>query len=340
MQVPLFLILHPKSVIRMTIKLVGDTMSEKKSWGQKRYYSYNTYLRQKHGQKVGKLSLSAGLGCPNRDGTVSVGGCVFCSEDGSGTFAGCPERTIKEQLAEQKNVQLGKWNVKKFIAYFQSYTNTYGDVDKLRSLYLNAIEDPDVCGLAIATRPDCLGDDVLDLLEDINEKTHLWVELGLQTIHERTASWINRGYGLDVFDRSVKLLIDRGIEVVVHVIFGLPGETEDDMMETIKHIAALGLSGVKIHLLHIIAGTKLNEIYESKPFKVLEKDEYIDLVVKALELLPPEIVIHRFTGDGAKDTLVAPRWPLHKRSVLNGIDKRLRELDTWQSKSIELNNKK
>lgn len=310
-------------------------MEKQKKWGEKRYYSYNAYLRQKHGEKVGKLSLNAGLSCPNRDGTVSTGGCVFCSEDGSGTFAGCSEHSIQDQLKGQKAVQIAKWDVRKFIAYFQSYTNTYGEVERLRTLYQSAMVDNDVCGLAIATRPDCLGDDVLDLLEEINKSTHLWVELGLQTIHDRTASWLNRGYGLSIFDTAVKSLVDRGIEVVVHVILGLPGETETDMMDTIRHISALGISGVKIHLLHVIEGTELNRIYEVEPFEILEMDEYIDLVVKAIELLPPDVVIHRLTGDGAKDTLVVPRWPLHKRAVLNGIDKRLKELDTWQSNKYE-----
>lgn len=301
-------------------------------WKDKRYYSYNAYMRNRHSQKVGKLSLNAGLTCPNRDGTISRGGCIFCSEDGSGTFAGCKEDTIVDQISSQKRLQSGKWKVKKYIAYLQSYSNTYGDVDEVRRIYFDAISDEDVCGLAIATRPDCLGDDVLDLLEELNGKTHLWVELGLQTVNEETATWINRGYCLDVFDQAVRKLKQRGIEFVAHVIFGLPGETQEDMLKTIEHLKVLGVNGVKIHLLHIIDGTKLNEIYEVEPFPVLKKEEYINLVVKALERLPEDVVIHRLTGDGAKETLVAPRWPLHKRSVLNGIDKRLKELDTWQSK--------
>lgn len=307
-------------------------MGDKALWGQKRYYSYNAYLRHKHGEKVGKLSLNAGLTCPNRDGTIGTGGCIFCSEDGAGTFAGCSAHSIKEQIEQQKEVQTGKWNVQKYIAYFQSYSNTYGEADALKKLYLSALEDESVCGLAIATRPDCLNDDLLDVLSEINERTHLWIELGLQTIHDTTAQWLNRGYTLNVFNTAVNKLKDRGIEVVVHVILGLPGETESDVLETIEYLSSIGIGGIKIHLLHIIEGTELARLYESEPFKVLEKEEYIDLVVKAIELLPPNVVIHRLTGDGAKDTLVAPRWPLHKRSVLNGIDKRLKDLDTWQSK--------
>lgn len=301
-------------------------------WKDKRYYSYNAYMRNRHNEKVGKLSLNAGLTCPNRDGTISRGGCIFCGEDGAGTFAGCQEDPIHQQILDQKCRQNEKWHVNKYIAYLQSYTNTYGDTDTLRKIYSDAVADEDVCGLAIATRPDCLEDDVLSLLEEMNGKTHLWVELGLQTVHDRTASWLNRGYSLEVFDRAISRLKERNIEVVAHVIFGLPGESQEDMLKTIDHLSELGVSGVKIHLLHVIEGTKLNEIYEAEPFKVLEKEEYIELVVKALERLPEDVVIHRLTGDGAKDTLVAPRWPLNKRSVLNGIDKRLKELDTWQSK--------
>lgn len=300
----------------------------------KRYNTYNSFLRKRHGEKVGKLSLNAGLTCPNRDGTISTGGCIFCSEDGSGTFAGCSESSIKEQMESQTKVQDDKWHVKKYIAYFQSYSNTYSTVEDLRRLYYSALENPNVCGIAIATRPDCLQDEVLDLLSELNLKTHLWIELGLQTIHDRTASWLNRGYKLDVFDAAVRSLVGRNIEVVSHIIFGLPGETETEMLDTVKHVAQVGVTGVKIHLLHIIEGTELNRIYEAEPFKVLEQEEYTNLVIKALELLPPETVIHRLTGDGAKETLVAPRWPLNKRAVLNGIDKALKKNDTWQSKAL------
>ena len=300
----------------------------------KRYNTYNSFLRNRHGEKVGKLSLNAGLTCPNRDGTISTGGCIFCSEDGSGTFAGCSEDSIQEQMQSQTLVQEDKWKVNKYIAYFQSYTNTYGSIEDLRRLYYSALENPAVCGIAIATRPDCLNTDVLDLLEDLNAKTHLWVELGLQTIHERTARWLNRGYKLDVYNRAVKNLKSRNIEVVSHIIFGLPGETETEMMETVKHVSKCGVTGVKIHLLHVIEGTQLSRIYESEPFKILTQEEYTDLVVKALEILPQEVVIHRLTGDGAKESLIAPRWPLNKRAVLNGIDKALKNRDSWQSKNL------
>jgi len=301
----------------------------------KRYNTYNDFLRQRHGEKVGKLSLNAGLTCPNRDGTIGTGGCVFCSEDGSGTFAGCSDLSIKEQMATQTTIQSKKWEVKKYIAYFQSYSNTYGELENLRKLFYSALENPAVCGIAIATRPDCLQTEVLDLLSELNEKTHLWVELGLQTIHERTARWLNRGYKLDVFNDAVRRLGERNIEVVSHIIFGLPGETHEEMMETVKHVSKVGLKGVKIHLLHVIEGTQLNKIYEAEPFKILEQEEYIDLVVEALELLPHQMIIHRLTGDGAKETLVAPRWPLNKRAVLNGIDKALKERNTWQSKAFK-----
>ena len=307
-------------------------MTHTKRWGDKRYRSLNVYLRQRHGQKVGKLSLNAGLNCPNRDGAVSFGGCVFCGEDGSGTFAGPHNLSIASQIEHQKHMQNRKWNVDAFVAYFQSYSNTYAEVSKLRTLYNEAINVPQVCALGIATRPDCLSDDVLDLLESYNAQTHLWVELGLQTIHEKTAQWINRGYTLDVFQKAVHRLKSKGIEVVVHIILGLPGETEQDMLKTASYLARLGVDGIKIHLLHVVEGTKLARQFQESPLPILSQDAYTTLVVKVLERLPERVVIHRLTGDGAKDTLVAPRWPLHKRAVLNEIDKKLREQNTWQGK--------
>ncbi len=298
----------------------------------KRYHTLNSYLRKKYGSKTGKLALNAGLGCPNRDGTVAHGGCIFCGEDGAGTFAGRLEDPIKTQIEMQKQAQDGKWSVSSYISYFQSYTNTYGDLNKLRELFTSAIDDEAVCGLAIATRPDCLDTDKVKLLAEMNTKTDVWVELGLQSIHEKTASWINRGYDLKVFEESLDRLNENHIDVVVHVILGLPGENEEDMLETICYLAKKNIQGIKIHLLHVVKGTRLYELYIEKPFRLLEKDVYVDLLIKCLELLPSDLVIHRVTGDGAKETLVAPRWPLNKRDVLNCIDKRMRELDTWQSK--------
>ena len=303
-------------------------------WNGKRYYSLNAYLRNKHGEKIGKLSLDAGLGCPNRDGSVGRGGCIFCGEDGAGTFAGCSRDSIELQMASQKRVQREKWKVNRFIAYFQSYSNTYADVGKLRSIYDSALADEEVCALAIATRPDCLEDDVVELLAQFNEKTHLWVELGLQTMHEATAEWLNRGYGLTVFESAVRRLQAKGIDVVVHVILGLPQESEQDMMATIDYLSGLGIAGIKIHLLHVIENTRLAELYERGAFKALDQEAYIGLVVKAIEKLPKDVVVHRLTGDGSRKTLIAPKWPLNKRGVLNGIDKRLRALDTWQGKNL------
>ncbi len=304
-------------------------------WNDKRYYALNTYLRSRHGEKVGKLSLSAGLTCPNRDGSLSTGGCIFCSEDGSGTFAGCPTSSIQEQIRAQKEVQRSKWPVNKYIAYFQSYTNTYGDPKKLEKLYLSALEDEEVCGVAIATRPDCLDMPILDVLEGLNNKTHLWVELGLQTIHARSARWMNRGYELSVFENALKNLKDRHIETVVHIIVGLPGESTEDILQTVRYLSCMGIDGIKIHLLHVIEGTTLHATYEREVFEILEMQAYIEITVQILENLAPNIVVHRLTGDGAKETLVAPRWPLRKRAVLNGIDKRLKELDTWQGRLFQ-----
>lgn len=301
-------------------------------WNNKRYYSLNTYLRQKHGEKVGKLSLSAGLTCPNRDGTLSEGGCIFCGEDGAGTFAGCPSDSITQQIQQQKSIQKKKWDVNKYIAYFQSFTNTYGNPEKLEERYICAIEDDEVCGLAIATRPDCIDDEIIGVLDRINDKTHLWVELGLQTMHQETADWMNRGYELDVFENAVQKLRAHGIEVVVHVIVGFPGESEAQILQTTRYLSQIGIQGIKIHLLHIIAQTQLHAVFEKNPFSILTQEAYIEIVVRMLECLSPDIVIHRLTGDGARETLVAPRWPLNKRAVLNGIDQRLKALDTWQGK--------
>lgn len=302
-------------------------------WNGKRYYALNTFLRERFGAKVGKLSLDAGFTCPNRDGTVSRGGCVFCGEDGSGTFAGSRMQSLQAQMDSQKMVQKNKWPVDCFIAYFQNYTGTYAPADRLRAIYMAAAADPEVCGLAVATRPDCIDDDVIDVLKEVNGVKPIWIELGLQTMHDQTAAWLNRGYDLDVFNDAVRMLSAAGIEIVVHMILGLPGETETDMMETADYIAGLPVRGVKLHLLHVIEGTKLHDIYIQSGFEVLDQASYTDLVIKCLERFPENLVIHRLTGDGAKASLVAPRWPLNKRAVLNGIDKEMKARDTWQSKT-------
>ncbi|MCT4593089.1 MAG: TIGR01212 family radical SAM protein [Anaeromicrobium sp.] len=299
-------------------------------WQDKRYHSLNYELRSVFNEKIGKVSLDGGFTCPNRDGTLSYGGCIFCSESGSGEFAGSRNVSIKKQVEDQKTLLGHKWKVNKYIAYFQNYTNTYDRVENLREKYYDALSCDGIVGLAIGTRPDCIDDGILDLLEEINEKTYLWVELGLQTIHDNTAHFINRGYELDIFNKTLKKLKDRNIRVVVHVILGLPGESKEKMMETCTYLSDKGIDGIKIHLLHILKGTKLYEYVLENPYESFEKKEYIEFVVDILERISPNIVVHRMTGDGKKELLYEPWWSLDKRALLNGIDRELRERDTYQ----------
>ena len=299
-------------------------------WGDKRYHSLNYELRKQFGQKVAKLSLDGGFTCPNRDGSIGKKGCLFCSEAGAGEFAAPRRLSITEQIKQQKEFLSPKWKTGKYIAYFQNFTNTYGTVEYLRSIYEEAISGDEIVGLAIATRPDCLPEEVLDLLEELSKKTYLWVELGLQTIHQSTANLIRRGYKLEVFEKAIKELRKRNINVVVHLILGLPNETHEEILETTKYIAQSEIQGVKLHLMHILKDTDLCDFYEKRPFHILSKEEYIPLVVDVIELLPPDIVIHRMTGDGAKDLLVAPRWSLNKLAVLSGIDKEFKTRDSFQ----------
>lgn len=270
-----------------------------------------------------KLSLDAGFTCPNRDGSKGIGGCIFCSEDGSGHYAS----TIPEQIA----LLSSKWPTGKYLAYFQSHTNTYAPVETLRTLYEKALSYPNVVGLCIATRPDCLSNEVLDLLEELNQKTYLWVELGLQTMHDNTRNRLNCGYSLSDFDHSMKELKNRNIKAVVHLILGLPWETKEDMLDSVNYIGKLHPFGVKLHLLHVIKNTKLATLYPSE-FRTFEKDEYINLVVDALEQLPQDITIHRITGDAPESDLIAPLWSINKRSILNGVQKEFKRRDSFQGK--------
>lgn len=300
----------------------------KKAWGDKKYYSLNYFLREKFGEKVFKISLDAGFSCPNRDGTISSGGCVFCSERGSGDFAGSSEFSISNQFEQIKDVMNNKWKKGKYIAYFQAYTNTYAPVSVLREKYEEAINQKDVVGLAIATRPDCIDKNIVKLISECNKKVYTWVELGLQTSNDFTAKIINRGYDISVFEKAVKILRSYNIDVVVHTIFGLPGETQDDMLNTVKYLSMQDIQGVKFHLLHLMKYTPLVNLYERGKFKFLEKDEYIDIVCKALCLLPPNVVVHRLTGDSPRKLLIGPMWSLKKWEILNGIDKNM-EKNNW-----------
>ncbi|SHH19551.1 hypothetical protein SAMN02745221_01902 [Thermosyntropha lipolytica DSM 11003] len=304
------------------------------TWDGKRYHSLNYYLRKKFGQKVFKLSLDAGFTCPNRDGTISKEGCYFCSSRGSGDFAGERGKSITEQMEQIKKVMHQKWKAGLYIAYFQAFTNTYAPVDRLRELYQTALASPGVVGLAIATRPDCLPEEVLDLLQELNRKTYLWVELGLQTIHERTARMVNLGYNYETFLQALEKLNQRGIDTVAHIILGLPGEDYEDMLLTGKTLGKLPLQGLKIHLLHLMEGTPLVRLYEAGKLNFLSQEEYVNLVVDILEYISPEIVIHRLTGDSPRHLLIGPRWSLRKWEVLNSIDDELVRRNSWQGKRL------
>ncbi len=301
-------------------------------WGEKRYYSVDYYLKQAFGEKVYRLALNGGMTCPNRDGTLGSRGCIFCSAAGSGDFAqdGCAP--IPEQLAAAKGQLRNKRNCRKFIAYFQAYTNTYAPVEKLRKLFMDAIKDPDVVILSIATRPDCLSGEVLKLLEGLNRIKPVWVELGLQTVHSETSRFIRSGFTLECFHLAVFQLHQRGIPSIVHVILGLPGESGAQMLETVSHVGRLPVFGIKLQLLHVLSGTDLGTLYRERPFPLFTQEEYCEMVCRCLELLPPSITIHRLTGDGPKELLMAPLWSRAKRSVLNQIHQTLKEQDTWQGK--------
>ncbi len=311
---------------------MNKSQDEMKLWDKKRYHSLNYHLRQKFGQKVFKISLDAGFTCPNRDGTLSRKGCYFCSLRGSGDFAGDRKTDLEAQFVQVKEMMHKKWATGKYIAYFQAFSNTYGPVNRLRDIYEAALSQPGIVGLAVATRPDCLEDEVLELLAELNQRTHLWVELGLQSVHKRTADLVNLQYDFEVFHSSLIKLQERNIETCVHIILGLPGEDREDMLITGRTIASLPVQGLKIHLLHLMKGTPLVKFYEQNRLKFLSQDEYVNLVVDILEILPPDMIIHRLTGDSPRDLLIGPRWSLNKWQVLNSIDNRLIERNTWQGK--------
>lgn len=299
---------------------------------QNRFRSLNTALQERFGEKIYKLSLNGGCTCPNRDGTLGTRGCIFCSAGGSGDFASSPALSITEQIEDAKKRLAGKRPVQRYIAYFQAYTNTYAPIEHLRMIFTEAITHPDVAVLSVATRPDCLGPDVLELLYELNQIKPVWVELGLQTIHEETASLIRRGYPLPVFDEAMEHLKGIGVETVVHAILGLPGETPDMILDTVRYINTSGADGIKLQLLHILKDTDLAAYYKDAGFHVLTLDEYVDLVIRCLEISRPDLVIHRLTGDGPKDLLIAPLWSQAKRQVLNTIHRELKNRDTYQGR--------
>lgn len=289
------------------------------------YYSLNKYLRNTFVDKVYKISLNAGFTCPNRDGTIGTRGCIFCSAGGSGDFAESAYLSITEQIEQGKKRVKNKIKSGKYIAYFQAYTNTYAPIEVLREKFYEAINHKDIVAISIATRPDCLGDDVIELLDELNKIKPVFVELGLQTIHKKSARYIRRGYELNIYDEAVEKLKKIKVNIVVHIILGLPGETKEDMLETVKYVCQSGINGIKLQLLHIIKGTDLEKEYLSGKVKPLEFEEYLDIIKSCVEIIPENIVIHRLTGDGAKKDLVAPLWSADKKRVLNSINKILSE---------------
>lgn len=301
-------------------------------WDEKRYYSLDCYLKRTFGEKVYRLALNGGMTCPNRDGRVGERGCIFCSTAGSGDFAqkGC--LPVKEQLAAAKKQIQEKRNCRKFIAYFQAYTNTYAPAEYLRQIFTEAISDPDVVILSVATRPDCLSEEILDLLDELNRQKPVWIELGLQTIHPQTSRFIRSGFTLECFHQAVQQLTRRRIPVIVHVILGLPGETGAQMLETVSHVGHLPVFGIKLQLLHVLSDTDLGVLYRKHPFPLFSQEEYCEMIANCLEILPETMTIHRLTGDGPKHLLIAPEWSSAKRSVLNQIQKTLKCRDTWQGK--------
>lgn len=303
-------------------------------WDEKRYYSLDYYLKQTYGEKLYKIALDGGMTCPNRDGTLGARGCIFCSAGGSGDFAGDRRTSITEQIEAGKAQSIRKHNGSSYIAYFQAYTNTYAPVSYLRSVFTEAINHPDIRILSIATRPDCLNDDVLALLAELNKKKPVWVELGLQTIHEETAQFIRRGYKLPVFEDALRKLRKIGITVIIHTILCLPGESREMMLDTIRYLNTQDIQGIKLQLLHILKHTDLADYYEKHPFHLPSREEYYELLGMCICNLRPDIVIHRLTGDGPRKLLVAPLWTGNKRQVLNGMQRYFKEQNIWQGKEF------
>lgn len=289
-----------------------------------KYTTLNNYLKKRFGEKVYKIALNGGFTCPNRDGKISTRGCIFCSKGGSGDFAESPDLTITEQIENGKKRLEKKIKNGKYIAYFQAFTNTYAPVEKLRAIYTEAIIHPDIVALSVGTRPDCLGDDVLALLDELNKIKPIFVELGLQTINEDTARYIRRGYTLEVYDKAVADLHKISINVVTHIILGLPGESKNDMLKSVEYACKV-TNGIKLQLLHILKGTDLAKDYEQGKFEVLTLEQYTEIIKKCVQIIPENVVIHRLTGDGAKKDLIAPLWSADKKTVLNTINRALKD---------------
>ncbi|MBS5111171.1 MAG: TIGR01212 family radical SAM protein [Coprobacillus cateniformis] len=300
----------------------------------KRYHTYNYYLKNKYQQKIAKVSLNAGFTCPNRDGTKGKGGCIFCSDSGSGDFAGNVYDSLQKQFQDVSMMMRKKWPDCKFIAYFQANTNTYGTLDRLKATFEPFLDYPDVVGIAIATRPDCLSEEICDYLYELSQKCDLYIELGLQTIHDSTAQLINRGHDYQTFLKGLERLRKRHLDVCVHIINGLPYETYDMMIETAKVVGKLDIQGLKIHNLFMLKDTTLHKMYLQKPFPLLSREDYIKLVVEQLTYIPDSVVIERLTGDAPLKDLVEPLWSVKKVTILNDIDKLMKEKDLYQGSLV------
>lgn len=305
------------------------------SFDNKRYHTYNYFLKNKYKQKIAKVSLNAGFTCPNRDGACGYGGCIFCSESGSGDFAGNVYDSLQKQFQDVSCIMQRKWPNCQFIAYFQANTNTYGNIERLKKTFEPFLNKDDVVGIAIATRPDCLSEDICDYLYELSQQCDLYIELGLQTIHDKTAQLINRGHNYKTFVEGVNKLRERHIDVCVHIINGLPYETYDMMLETVKTVGKLDIQGIKIHNLFILQNTKLYQLYQKNPFPLLTREQYISLVVEQLSYIPPHIVIERLTGDAPIQELFEPKWSIKKVTILNDIDKLMKEKDIYQGSALE-----
>lgn len=299
---------------------------------QKLYNNANSFFREKFGTKIIKIALDGGFTCPNRDGKLSYGGCIFCSEKGSGDFAGNRLNSIEQQFLDMKKIMQKKWKNGKYMAYFQSFTNTYAPLEYLKELYLKATELEDVVAISIATRPDCIDEELVEFLAELNKKIYVCIELGFQTSKKESIKLINRCYENEIFEKCINLLNKYNIDTIVHIILGLPYETKQDMLNTVSYVSSFKISGIKLQLLHILKNTPLEKLYEKKKFKILTLDEYADIVVSCVEILPKDIVVHRITGDGDKNLLIEPKWSLNKKVVLNKINKEFYNKKTFQGK--------
>jgi len=316
---------------------LGETMNYFTE--EKHYNTLNNYYRNRFNSKVYKIALNGDFTCPNRDGTISNSGCLFCSDKGSGEFGGNKDSSLKKQFDEVKTMMQNKWSEGKYIVYFQSFSNTYGPIKKLRKIFYEALSlDDNIIGLNIGTRPDCFNDDIYDLLDEMNQKTYLTIELGLQTMHDKSLTLINRGHDLKTLVKTVNELRKRNIEVVIHIINGLPNETEEMMMETANFLNSLDIQGVKIHMLYVLKNTPLAKYYLNKPFKLLTMKEYVDITVKQLMLINENIIIHRITGDPIRKDLIEPKWTLKKFIVNNEIDKLMRKNNLYQGMNFKVEN--